>query len=197
VAPVLEELSKEYAEELTIAKVDVDQCPKVANTYRIQSIPTLMLFKNGEPAEAAQGALPKPALVRTLEGWLPQLAGPLIEVAELAEALEKRAPHRLIDLRREQDFQRSHLRSSECVPAEKLEELMREVDEAESVVLICRSGPQSLAESRRLKALGHRNVAALKGGLLEWEGSGRSTFSTREEQAALALEHGSSTQDTE
>ncbi|MBI4723507.1 MAG: thioredoxin TrxA [Rhodomicrobium sp.] len=66
VAPILEELSKEYADKLKIVKLDVDSNPRVAQAYNIRGIPALLLFKNGEVAGQRVGALPK----HQLKAWL-------------------------------------------------------------------------------------------------------------------------------
>lgn len=55
-APILEDLASEYAGKIKIVKVDVDQCPNVANTYGIRSIPTLIIFKNGQTVATKIGA---------------------------------------------------------------------------------------------------------------------------------------------
>ena len=66
VAPVLEEIAKEKAGSLTVAKVDVDANPGTARDYQVVSIPTLILFKNGHPLKRIVGAKSKPALLREL-----------------------------------------------------------------------------------------------------------------------------------
>lgn len=66
VAPVLEEIAKEKAGSLTVAKVDVDANPGVARDFQVVSIPTLILFKNGKPVKRIVGAKSKPALLREL-----------------------------------------------------------------------------------------------------------------------------------
>jgi thioredoxin 1 len=66
VAPVLEEIATEHAEKLTIAKVDVDANPGIARDYKIMSIPTLILFKDGQPVKQIVGAKPKAALLNDL-----------------------------------------------------------------------------------------------------------------------------------
>ena len=69
-APVLEELAEEYSSKITIAKLDVDQNPKTASRYQIMSIPTLLLFKNGEPISHIVGYKPKAELKRDLDAAL-------------------------------------------------------------------------------------------------------------------------------
>ena len=66
VAPHLEELNNER-EDLTVVKLNVDENPQTAAKYGIMSIPTLILFKNGEVAKQVVGALPKARLQQELE----------------------------------------------------------------------------------------------------------------------------------
>ncbi len=70
VAPVLEEIAGEHAEKITIAKLDVDANPTVARDYQVLSIPTLILFKGGEPVKQIVGAKPKAALLADLSDYL-------------------------------------------------------------------------------------------------------------------------------
>ena len=71
VAPVLEQISREYAGKLKVVKLNVDHHPLASSAYNVQSIPTLILFRNGQPIERIVGALPKPVLLQKL---LPHLA---------------------------------------------------------------------------------------------------------------------------
>ena len=66
VAPVLEEIAAEKSEQLTVAKLDVDANPETARNFQVVSIPTLILFKNGQPVKRIVGAKGKAALVREL-----------------------------------------------------------------------------------------------------------------------------------
>ena len=68
-APVLEEFSGEHA-EVAVGKVDVDKCPDLAKQFRVMSIPTLILFKGGEPVRTLVGSMPKAELVAELEANL-------------------------------------------------------------------------------------------------------------------------------
>jgi thioredoxin 1 len=72
VAPILDELAEEYSGKISFVKVDVDQNPKTAARYGIMSIPTLLIFKNGEPISHIVGFRPKEELKRSLEGALEQ-----------------------------------------------------------------------------------------------------------------------------
>ncbi|MBI4818942.1 MAG: thioredoxin [Deltaproteobacteria bacterium] len=189
VAPVLEELSDTYAGALTVAKVDVDESRRVAAMFRIRSIPTLMLFKDGEPIQAVEGALPKQHLEELLAKWLPELAATArstkLNVPQLFELLKKGRPATIIDIRRPFDFARSHLRGALNVAADKVEDVVRGLGPRGLAVLMCRTGEESesLAKSLSEKGL---SVVSLEKGLLEWEGAGHPTFSTEEEEEELA-----------
>src|ERR671935_1340423 len=66
VGPILDQIAEERADELRLVKVNIDEEPALAQRYGIVSIPTIVLFRNGEPAAAAIGAQPKTALERSL-----------------------------------------------------------------------------------------------------------------------------------
>jgi thioredoxin 1 len=66
VAPVLEEIASEKAGALTVAKLDVDANPATARDFQVISIPTLILFKGGQPVKRIVGAKGKAALLREL-----------------------------------------------------------------------------------------------------------------------------------
>jgi len=62
IAPIVEELAKEFDGKLSIAKVDIDHNPATPSKYNVRGIPTLMLFKGGQVAAMKVGAAPKGAL---------------------------------------------------------------------------------------------------------------------------------------
>ncbi len=66
VAPVLDKIVEERGDELKLVKVNIDEEQALSQRYGVMSIPTMILFKDGEPAAAAVGAQPKSALERTL-----------------------------------------------------------------------------------------------------------------------------------
>ncbi len=67
IAPILEELAQEYQGRLTVAKVNVDEHPSLAARYGIRSIPTLLIFRDGQVAEQIVGAVPKAQLRKRLD----------------------------------------------------------------------------------------------------------------------------------
>jgi thioredoxin 1 len=70
IAPALEEISEELGEQVTIAKLDIMENTDTASKYGVQSIPLMLLFKNGEPVAQKLGAAPKSQLKGWLEGVL-------------------------------------------------------------------------------------------------------------------------------
>jgi thioredoxin 1 len=70
VAPVLEEIASELGDKVEVVKLDIDANPSTTTTYRVMSVPTLTLFKGGEPVQSIVGAQPKSALLRMIEGAL-------------------------------------------------------------------------------------------------------------------------------
>ena len=67
VAPIVEELAKEYIGKAKFAKVNVDEAPTIASSYNVMSIPTIMIFKNGKPEEQMVGFKPKNELKKLLD----------------------------------------------------------------------------------------------------------------------------------
>jgi thioredoxin 1 len=70
VAPILEEISNEYAGKIKIVKLNTDEEGSVAMKYGISSIPTMNLFVGGEVVKSIVGARPKPAIIRELSEYI-------------------------------------------------------------------------------------------------------------------------------
>jgi len=70
VAPVLEEIAKEYGSKIDIVKLNVDENPRVTQTYGIMNIPTLTVFKDGQVVKEIVGAKPKSALLREIADFI-------------------------------------------------------------------------------------------------------------------------------
>ena len=66
IAPALEEIAEEMGEEVTIAKLNIDENPEYPGRFGVKGIPTMILFKNGQPAATKVGAEPK----SRLKAWL-------------------------------------------------------------------------------------------------------------------------------
>jgi len=70
VGPILEEFAKEYEGKLKVAKLNVDEAGKIAGQYGIMSIPTLIIFKNGEVKKQLVGIQPKDVLAEEVKPFL-------------------------------------------------------------------------------------------------------------------------------
>ncbi len=70
VAPILDDLAEKYTAKIDFVKVDVDQNPKTPARYNVMSIPTILIFKNGQPVSHIVGLRPKEELKRSLDAVL-------------------------------------------------------------------------------------------------------------------------------
>jgi len=67
IAPIIEELAREYAKKIKIGKINIDENPKIPTHYGVMSIPTLMFFKKGRVSEQVVSALSKAELKKKIE----------------------------------------------------------------------------------------------------------------------------------
>ena len=70
IAPILDEIAGEYSESLSIAKVNVDEAGELAQRYQVMSIPTLLVFKDGEVAKRMVGAAGKAKLLEDIAEFI-------------------------------------------------------------------------------------------------------------------------------
>lgn len=68
--PIIEELHAEYEGKAVIGKMNVDENPEISAKYSVRSIPTLLIFKNGELVDKQVGVVPKSALVKKLDAQM-------------------------------------------------------------------------------------------------------------------------------
>ena len=69
-APIVDELAGEYAGKLKVMKLNTDENPEIAGRYQVMSIPTIVFFKNGQPAEKLIGARPKRQFKEVIDNLL-------------------------------------------------------------------------------------------------------------------------------
>ena len=67
VAPIVEDLATQYKDRIKVAKINVDESSQVAMKYQITSIPTFILFKNGQVADRVLGAIPRSEFVKFID----------------------------------------------------------------------------------------------------------------------------------
>ena len=70
IAPIMDEISKEYPEKAVVVKCDVDNSPQVSARYGIRNIPTVLFFKEGKIADKQIGAVPKATFIKKLNALL-------------------------------------------------------------------------------------------------------------------------------
>lgn len=70
IAPIIEEMAKDYDGKAKICKLDVDNNPDTATQYGIRSIPTVLIFKSGKVVDSVIGAVPKQQIIERLEAHL-------------------------------------------------------------------------------------------------------------------------------
>jgi thioredoxin 1 len=70
IAPMLEEIADEMGDKVSVVKLNIDENPETARTYNVMSVPTLMMFKNGQPVRSIVGVKPKSVLVELIESAL-------------------------------------------------------------------------------------------------------------------------------
>jgi thioredoxin 1 len=71
--PIIDQIAGEWDEKIKVVKIDVDYCPEIAMQYQVMSVPTLMLFINGEMIERLTGYQPKDRIVNKLKPHLPNI----------------------------------------------------------------------------------------------------------------------------
>jgi thioredoxin len=70
VSPVLDEIAGEHPDKITVAKVNIDENPRIARDYQIMSIPTMSVFEKGQIVKSIVGARPKAAILRELADFI-------------------------------------------------------------------------------------------------------------------------------
>ena len=70
IAPILDEVASENTDKISVAKVNVDENPDIARQFAIQSIPTMIVFRDGQPVHRFQGASGKAGLLQNLADFL-------------------------------------------------------------------------------------------------------------------------------
>ena len=68
--PILEEVEKELASNVKFTKINTDNNIEMAKKYQVSGLPTLMIFKNGEPAERMVGLMPKTSIITNIEKYI-------------------------------------------------------------------------------------------------------------------------------
>ena len=171
IAPMVAEIAAEQAGKLKCVKVDIDKNPRIAQTFRVQSIPMLVLLHRGQVVQQQIGAIDKAGLMRLIEPVLPRSEAELkaIELAQLI-AQARVLP---IDIRDEASFARYRIPTAKNIPASQLETRLKELEpnDGRIRVLYGRSQDDAKEWAEALTGKGVQ-VGFLSGGFLHWEAEG-------------------------
>lgn len=165
--PVLEAYAREIEGKAKVVKVDADAAPRLADMLRVQNLPTLYVFAQGRPVNAAQGASKREQLAALMDPVLPRPEG-AIKARELAQLLKERQVS-AVDTREATAFGRAHIPGAINMPLDEIEGRLAELHMlGADPILYCRSGDKSKELADKLAAQGVP-VGFLEGGFLHWE----------------------------
>lgn len=170
-SPIVAQVAHELAGKLKVVEIDVDRSPMIAQSFRVKSIPMLVLIAGGQIVDQLLGLVDKAAILKMVKPVLPAAAD---EVApkDLAELIARRrvVP---VDVREPSYYARYHIPGAVNVPAVdvllKAKELLP--TDGRVRVLYGRTGDEAKSLVEGLRALGV-DVAFLAGGFLHWEADG-------------------------
>ncbi|MGE0790196.1 MAG: thioredoxin [Sandaracinaceae bacterium] len=170
-SPIVEEVARELEGKLKVVKIDVDRSPGVAQAFRVQSIPMLVVIAEGQVANAQMGVLPKATILEMVQPFLPAEAGEL-SPADLAQLLTQRRAV-AVDIRDAQSYGRTRIPGAAHVPLEDVTKRASELKASDGRVrvLYSRTTDEAKDAAHKLREVGV-DVAFLTGGFLHWEADG-------------------------
>jgi len=169
-SPIVAQVAQELVGKIKVVKVDVDSNPMVAQTFRAQSIPMLLVIAQGRVAQQHVGVLDKPGLLRLLEPVMPRSAAE-VSPAELAVwvAQGKALP---VDIRDAGSFARYRIPSALHISSSELASRVEELQPFDGRIRVLYGRSEEAKEwSEKLQADGVQ-VGYLSGGFLHWEADG-------------------------
>jgi thioredoxin len=169
-SPIVAQVADELAGKIKVVKVDVDSSPMVAQTFRAQSIPMLLVIAEGRVVQHHVGVLDKSGILRLLEPVMPRSAAE-VRAEELAAwiAQGKALP---VDIRDESSFGRYRIPGAIHVPAEQLASRTADLQPFDGRIRVLYGRSNEAKEwSEKLQGDGVQ-VGYLEGGFLHWEADG-------------------------
>ncbi len=170
-SPRVEEVAREFEGRLKVVKVNVDQNPQLAQAFRAESIPMLVVISGGRPVKSAVGALSKREIVELVEPFLPG-AEDEVQAKELPALLKARRVV-VVDVREAAVYNRVHIPGAVSAPVAEFEEKLPALLAQRKPLVIydrsCGDDARGIFDS-----LSKRGVPAvlLKGGMVGWESEG-------------------------
>jgi thioredoxin len=170
-SPRVEEVAREFEGRLKVVKVNVDQNPQLAQAFRAQSIPMLVVVAGGRPVKSAVGALTKKEILDLVEPFLPGSEDE-VQAKELPALLKARRVV-VVDVREAAVYARVHIPGAVSVPLDELDEKLPALAaQRKPLVIYDRAGGD---DARKVfEALQQQGLPAvmLKGGMVGWESEG-------------------------
>ncbi|TNF59963.1 MAG: thioredoxin [Deltaproteobacteria bacterium] len=169
-SPIVAQVAEELAGKIKAVKVDVDSNPMIAQTFRAQSIPMLLVIAQGQVVQHHVGVLDKPGLLRLLEPVMPRSAAE-VRPEELAVWLTqgKALP---VDIRDAASFARYRIPSAIHIPANELASRVQELQPFDGRIRVLYGRSEEAKEwGEKLQSDGVQ-VGFLAGGFLHWEADG-------------------------
>lgn len=169
-APIVAQVANELAGKIKVVSVDVDHNPMVAQTFRAQSIPMLLVIAQGRVAGQHVGVLDKPGVLRLLEPVMPRSAAE-VRPEELAAwvAQGKAVP---VDIRDEASYGRYRIPSAIHIAASELASRVEELQPLDGRIRVLYGRSEEAKDwGEKLQADGVQ-VGFLSGGFLHWEADG-------------------------
>jgi thioredoxin 1 len=169
-SPIVAQVAEELAGKIKVVKVDVDKSPLVAQTFRAQSIPMLLVIAQGRVVQHHVGVLDKPGVLRLLEPVMPRSAAE-VRPEELAAwvAQGKALP---VDIRDEASYSRYRIPTAIHVPADQLASRTQELQPHDGRIRVLYGRSDEAKEwGEKLQGDGVQ-VGYLTGGFLHWEADG-------------------------
>lgn len=170
-SPIVAAVAAELAGVVKVVKIDIERSPGVAQMFRVQSIPMLVVMQRGRPVAAEQGVLDKAQLLEMLAPFLPQAATAL-KPAELAQLI-KQGQVVPVDVRDERSFGRFRVPGAINVPAADVAARIAELAPTDGRLRVLYARTEE--DGKRLaEELGQQGVEVgyLSGGFLHWEADG-------------------------
>jgi thioredoxin len=170
-APIVESVATELEGRLKVVKIDVDRNPMVARSFRVQSIPMLVVIHQGKVVQHHMGLLDKAGLLRLIEAVLPRPANEVKPKELLQLLMAKRAI--AVDVRDGAAFGRYRIPGAIHIPRDELERRARELHPIDGRVRVLYSRSSDDAKDLAEKLAGQGiQVGYLSGGFLHWEADG-------------------------
>lgn len=171
IAPIVAQLAEELAGKVKFCKVDVDRNKLIAQSFRVQSIPMLVLLHEGRPVDQVVGAVDKKALLKMLEPVMPRDAGELAPKDLAVLIPQKRVVP--VDIRDAPSFKRYRIPGAVNLPADQVIARASELAARDGRVRVLygRTTDEAKALVDQLRGKGVQ-VAYLAGGFLHWEADG-------------------------